>query len=386
MAMPGAGSFASPLKGKASVTESVLHSFGGSPNDGGDSRADMIEVGGKLYGTTTSGGANCTPSSGCGTVFTIEPDGSGYKALYSFAGAPNDGSDPDAGLVTFNDTLYGTTSYGGARCGRAGCGTVFSITTAGAEKLLYSFAGGTDGEAPSSNLTRVNGTFYGTTYSGGSSEYGTVFSITPSGAESILYRFKGGTDGANPAVGLTNVNGTLYGTTLSGGSERCSGGCGTAFSVTTAGAEKVVHSFTGGDDGKQPSGLTNVNGTLYGTTSRNRSTVFTIRITCAASCVTKYRRLYSFAKGFFANGRLREVNGALYGTTYAGGVGCAPFGCGTIFRVTTGGEETTLYTFSGPPDGEGPLAGMTAVNGTLYGTTAFGGKHGGGTIFSLSGL
>lgn len=384
--MPGAAGFASPLRGKASVTESVLHSFGGAPNDGNDSRADMIEVGGKLYGTTIAGGANCVPSSGCGTVFAIDPDGTGYKALYSFAGAPNDGSNPVAGLTNLNGTLYGTTSYGGARCGRAGCGTVFSVTTAGTEKVLYSFAGGSDGEAPYSNLTQANGTFYGTTYSGGTDEKGTIFSITPSGAKKILYRFEGGTDGANPAAGLTNVNGTLYGTTLSGGSDRCKGGCGTVFSVTTSGAEKLIHTFTGGNDGKQPNALTNVNGTLYGTTSRNNSTVFSIRITCAASCVTKYKRLYSFAKGFFANGRLREVSGALYGTTYAGGAGCAPFGCGTIFRVTTGGQETTLYTFSGTPDGDGPLAGMTAVNGTLYGTTAFGGKHGGGTIFSLSGF
>jgi uncharacterized repeat protein (TIGR03803 family) len=378
---------ASPLKVKATVTESLLYSFGAFSIDGKDSTADMIEAGGQLYGTTLGGGSNCIPSSGCGTVFTIRADGTGYEVLHNFAGAPYDGRNPDAGLINFNGTLYGTTSSGG----HGDWGTVFSITTAGTEKVIYSFAGRLDGAYPGSNLTQVNGTFYGTTGEGGTHNFGTVFSITPSGDEKILYRFAGGTDGENPGAGLTNVNGTLYGTTqFGGGSRRCgTQGCGTVFSITTDGVEKVVHRFTGGGTGRQPNGLTNVNGTLYGTTSRSQSTVFRIKITCATSCVTKYKLLYSFAKNSYANGRLKEINGTLYGTTYAGGVagpGCLPYGCGTVFSITTAGMETTVYEFAGKPDGDAPEAGLTAVRGTLYGTTAGGGQYNEGTIFSLSGF
>jgi uncharacterized repeat protein (TIGR03803 family) len=96
------------------------------------------------------------------------------------------------------------------------------------EMVLYNFTGGTDGAAPDDDLIDVNGTLYGTTGGGGTATSGTVFSITPSGKEAVLYSFKGGkTDGAHPYAGLTNVNGTLYGTTPYGGVY----GYGTVFSL-----------------------------------------------------------------------------------------------------------------------------------------------------------
>jgi uncharacterized repeat protein (TIGR03803 family) len=246
-------------------SEKVIHVFG-SGTDGIYPRADLTDVNGTLYGTTENGGTgqckiiNRTVS--CGTVFKITTTGS-ESVLYSF-GAGTDGRFPQAGLTNVNGALYGTTSEGGTHSR----GTVFKITTSGAENVLYSFAGGTDGWLPQAALTNVNGTLYGTTTEGGagcgySSGCGTVFKITTSGAESVLYSFKGGADGWLPQADLTNVNGTLYGTTYAGGTSNL----GTVFKITTAGSESVLYSFKGGTDGATPiAALTNVKGALYGTT------------------------------------------------------------------------------------------------------------------------
>ncbi|HEY2474227.1 MAG TPA: choice-of-anchor tandem repeat GloVer-containing protein, partial [Candidatus Cybelea sp.] len=142
-----------------------------------------------------------------------------------------------------------------------GCGTVFSISAAGKETVLYAFKGGSaDGEFPSASLLKVNGKLYGTT-SGGYNREGTVFAITTSGKETSLYSFKGAPDGAQPSAPLLNVKGTLYGTTAKGGSG-CSSGCGTVFSITKSGKETVLHSFgEANEDGRYPlAGLIDVGG------------------------------------------------------------------------------------------------------------------------------
>lgn len=151
----------------------------------------------------------------------------------------------------------------------------------GKEKVLYTFSGSSDGALPEGGLIDVHGTLYGTTEYGGGltgrckSVYGlgcgTVYAITPQGKEKILHSFQGGSDGARPLAGLIDVNGTLYGTTSWGGGKGCHskpGGCGTVFSISTSGVEKVMHAFRGGSDGAHPGpgSLIHVNGTLYGTT------------------------------------------------------------------------------------------------------------------------
>src|SRR5579863_6449804 len=245
----------------ASGSETVLHSFGGGSKDGKNPRAGLIDVAGTLYGTTVHGG---TASCYCGTVFDVTRSGA-ETVLHSFAGGP-DGFGPECGLLDVNRTLYGTTTNGGA----SGDGTVFAITTRGTETMLHSFAGGPDGAHPKAGLINVDGRLYGTTDRGGancvsSGGCGTVFTVTTSGAETVLYSFKGGADGAYPTqAALLDVNGTLYGTSKLGGKyDR-----GTVFSITTSGKETVLHSFRGGTDGVYPyGGLIDVDGALYGTTS-----------------------------------------------------------------------------------------------------------------------
>lgn len=177
---------------------------------------------------------------------TGRTDSGTYKTLYSFNGGGGDGASPLAPLINMGGTLYGTTFAGGPyNCSPyKGCGTIFSVTLSGTEKVLHSFSGGgTDGANPNAGLINVGGTLYGTTSNGGSTacygsyyaSCGTVFSITPGGAEKVLHNFGGSPDGAYPYAGLINVNRTLYGTTSAGGYFCYSSvACGTVFTITTA--------------------------------------------------------------------------------------------------------------------------------------------------------
>jgi uncharacterized repeat protein (TIGR03803 family) len=314
---------------------------------------------------------------------------SNERVLHSFAGPPGDGTEPLAGLIDVNGVLYGTTIYGGAStiCGSTSCGTVFSVDpTTGAEAVVYSFCSGqncTDGWEPSAGLIDVKGTLYGTTINGGANRSkkcsfggmdscGTAFSLNPTtGAETVQHSFTSyRKDGSKPVAALIDLNGTLYGTTSSGGSyiKNCGYGpngyplgCGTVFVIDPkTHAERVLHAFQdNGRDGYEPSA------------------------------------------------GLIEVNGVLYGTTLTGGRnrGCDPIegnGCGTAFSVDpTTGAEKVLYSFCSQKkcaDGAWPLAGLINVNGTLYGTTWYGGTNsnsnfcgddgggvvGCGTVFSLN--
>lgn len=169
-----------------------------------------------------------------------------YKVLHRFRG--HDGANATAGLIDVNGTLYGTTYRGGANR----YGSIFSITTTGIEKTLYSFHRGRDGAYPYASLINVRGTLYGTTELGGANGFGTVFSVTRAGTEKALYSFKDSPDGENPDGALLDVRGTLYGTTDGGGNNF---GAGTVFSVTTTGKETVLYTFGAPPTGRRPLGL-----------------------------------------------------------------------------------------------------------------------------------
>jgi uncharacterized repeat protein (TIGR03803 family) len=386
-----------------SVTETVLYSFGGGPDDGGKPQSGLTYFNGTFFGTTTEGGVgDCyTPNIGCGTVYSITPSGT-ETVLYSFKGQ-KDGASPEARLIVRNGTFYGTTySRGGChqRTRTGGCGTVFSITPSGHVTVLHGFAGPPDGANPEAPLRNVNGTLYGTTSEGGSSSScpssgcGTVFSITPGGKEKVLYSFRNGIDGAQPIAGLIDVKGTLYGTTFYGGAYRtyyCP--CGTVFTVTPSGKEKVLHSFGNGKDGTRPdAALVEVKSTLYGTTGSGGSATCGSKYGCGTVfSVTPSGRetvLHSFSggDGDSPQATLLNVNGTLYGTTFFGGA----YNDGTVFSITLSGHETVLYSFKGGQDGSGPDSGLSYVNGTLYGTTVSGGGGNGcggdgcGTVYSIT--
>ena len=258
----GAHEVANILVNCAAGTETVLYAFAGGPTDGADPQGTLaLGSSGTLYGTTYGGGAD-----GLGTVFQLSSAGV-ETVLYSFAGGTTDGADPRAGpILDSSGTLYGTT-YGG---GAYGLGTVFQISSAGVETVLHSFAGGTtDGVRPQGGLIIDSaGNLYGTTSGGGASGLGTVYEVSPTGPQAVLYSFAGGTtDGEVPLGHLVmGSHGSLYGTTSAGGADDL----GTVFKLSPDGTEVLLHSFAGGTtDGSSPKAglILDSAGNLYGTTS-----------------------------------------------------------------------------------------------------------------------
>lgn len=200
-----------------------LYSFG---QDGTSPLGGLVQAGnGNLYGTTDFGGRYDV-----GVLYEVTTSGT-YTPLFSF-GAANTGSFPYATMTLGSDgNLYGTTSSGGAPNGY-NAGVVFKWTLSGTFTALHVFDK-TDGSAPLGALVLASdGNFYGTTETGGANNEGTIFKITPSGTLTSLYSFcslPGCSDGADPIAGLIQAsNGTFYGTTYAGGSSNH----GTVFSFT----------------------------------------------------------------------------------------------------------------------------------------------------------
>ncbi|MGA2136564.1 MAG: choice-of-anchor tandem repeat GloVer-containing protein [Bryobacteraceae bacterium] len=369
-------------------TFNTIHSFDGT--DGALPHAGLIQAGdGNLYGATEGGGAHQQG----GTIFQITPSGA-LTTLYSFCSQSGctDGENPYEGLVQASSgELYGTTYGGGANH----LGTVFKITLSGTLTTLYSFcsqSGCTDGEYPKGALVEApNGEFYGTTSQGGANDgSGTVFKITPNGTLKTLYSFcaeSGCADGKAPGGLVQAADGNFYGTTATGGaSER--GCCGTVFTITPSGTLTTLHSFCAASscaDGAAPVGglIQASTGDFYGTTQDAGGdalgTVF--KITPGGELTTLHR--FCFQKtgctdGSYPNaGLVQGADGNFYGTTSFGGACAYPSGCGTIFQIAPSGALTTLHSFcseSNCADGEIPAAALVqAANGDLYGTTNFGG-------------
>lgn len=381
------------------VSFKVLYSF--KPKSGDGPTSNLIpDRQGNLYGTTYEGGidnGNCLPY-GCGVVFKLAPDRT-ESILYGFVGGA-DGQWPYGGLVMdAKGSVYGTTSVGGEG---SACGTVFKVSAGGHKTTLHNFVGGAvDGCSPGAGLLAgADGSFYGTTTTGGCSEYGscgTVFKLAADGTETVLYSFcraSNCTDGWDPQSALiADTAGNLYGTTARGGTKDA----GTVFRVTPDGTETVIHSFctaAGCEDGNFPlAGLImDGSGNLYGTTqdggTRGDGNVFKLSPNGNGYDLTV---LYTFSGGTDgwepAAPLILDSDGNLYGTTKLGGASDS----GTVFKIAPDGTKTVLYSFLFPgKSGWGPEAGlMLDKEGHLYGTTTRGGKmscygnQGCGTAFRL---
>ncbi len=380
-------------------TETVLYSF--CPEnycrDGAYPSTSLIfDQKGNLYGTTPYGGANES-----GTVFEFTAEGN-ETVRHSFGGAQGDGFYPEAGLIFDNrGNLYGTTADGG---GTSNGGTVFKLTPAGEETVLYQFCAESncsDGATPQGGLVfDQKGNLYGTTFQGGNPDNcylgcGVVFKLTPQGKETVLYRFCpkiNCADGEFPEGGLLiDRKGNLDGTVYEGGAY----GAGAVFKVTPDGKETILHSFGAQADGEYPEAgvIFDQKGNLYGTTTRGGAyaygTIFKL------TPPNKEKVLYSFcpqtncADGAYPlAGLIFNQKGNLYGTTVGGGA----HEYGTVFKLTPAGKESVLYSFCAQndcADGKEPYAGLVFdQKGNLYGTTYDGGLTscdiGCGTVFKLT--
>lgn len=270
-----------------------------------------------------------------------------YRVFYSFP-SEQAGNDPTSTLVRDQaGNLYGTTFSGGTSFGNncslwGGCGTIFKITPTGKQTTLFNFGlTSTDGQNPYSTVAVVGNALYGTTIYGGVDGNGTVFKLDSTGHETILHSFTGGTDGKYPDAGVVpDSAGNIYGAAQQGGNlaDCDGGGCGTIFKIANDGSFTALYSFTGGADGASP------------TTTM-----------------------------------IRDSQGNLYGVGESGGTGPCVGGCGVVFKMNSSGNETVLYSFNGPPnDGQEPVGPLVRdAAGNLYGTTTFGGPHNAGIVYKV---
>jgi uncharacterized repeat protein (TIGR03803 family) len=364
---------ASVLAGRVSAqTFTTLHSF--ADEEGSYPLGELILLGNTLYGTTANGGG--------GTVFAVHTDGIGFTNLHTFTYG-NDGGNPASGLVLSGNIFYGTTASGGS----SGSGTVFAVNTDGTGFTnLHSFSAASsplyinsDGVSPLAGLVLLGNTLYGTASRGGYSGHGTVFALNTDGIGfTNLFSFDGFSDGSDPST-LLLLGETLYGTTDHGGYSDN----GTVFKLNKDGLNKdgtgftSLTSFSGGR-------LIISSNNLYGTTE---DSVFALNTDGSG-----FTTLYNFTNSTPPGPSGLVLSGkTLYGTTFQGG----SWGNGTVFAVTTDGSEfRSLYSFtqaSGPlfgvhtnSDGAGPQAGLILSGHTLYGTASEGGRFGNGTVFSIS--
>ena len=370
----GTNNFGTVFKFTTNGVCTGLYSFSNG-NDGAYPGALVEGVDGSFYGTSVFG-TN-------GLIFRVSADGA-FTNLYTFTGG-NDGANAQGLVLGRDGNLYGTTWYGG----QAGNGTIFKITTDGTFTTMYSFPGAAnDGASPSprAGLVQANdGYFYGSTSAGGANNNGTIFRIGPDGAFTSLYSFTGGIGGTNPQAALVQGDdGWLYGTTTGGTNDY-----GTIFKISTNGVFASLYSFTGGSDSLSPQAplVKGNDGNFYGTTygglgsfSNTFGTVFKINTN------GQFTTLYAFTVGTNGAspkaGLLLGSDGIFYGTTYSGGNGW-----GTIFSITADGVFSRLYSFTNDYynlDGAYPSAALVqGTDGNLYGTSyGSGGEN--GTAFKLT--
>jgi uncharacterized repeat protein (TIGR03803 family) len=381
-----------------SPTYKVIHDFSGTGGDGATPYGGVtLDQFGSVYGTTNLGGRY-----GAGSVYQISRNGSSwaFNLLHSFTGG-SDGSGPGFGdLAMRNDcALFGTTGGGGS------FGTTFEVRpranlcpgsgSAWQESVIHEFGSGQDGAQPIGGATiDTAGNLFGTTSLGGAYGNGAIYGITPSGAESVIYSFTGGTDGTNPVAGVsTDTDGNLYGTTSFGGAF----GAGAVYELSPSGpgwSEKVLYSFQGGSDGQNPVGgvIVNPAGDLYGTTFdggiNGGATVYQLSPFGGRWTFTT---LYSFSGGYGGpyNKLTLDDTGNLYGTTNGDGAN----GRGSVFKLAPSHGSwnfTDLYDFSGGSliggsDGGTPY-GAVAVDsqGNIFGTAAIGGTKNQGVVFEIT--
>jgi uncharacterized repeat protein (TIGR03803 family) len=372
---------------RASETLTYLHSFRAS-GDGTNPYGPLVSLNGTLYGTTLNATGVCGGGGACGTVYSVTPSGT-YALLLGFNNT--DGASPYAGLLNVNGTLYGTTSGGGP----SGEGTVYSITTSGTESVLQNFYSGSDGSVPYATLINVSGTFYGTTSTGGVYNQGTVFSMTASGVETVLHNFGGSGDGTDPLAPLLDIGNTLYGTTNQGGAYGSGTVYAVSKSTGTETLLHSFGGSSGDGTRPEFGRLISVGGALYGTTqtggpyngggncySQGCGVLFSIIPSGTYAIVHSFGSLHNGVyDGEHPYSGLVDVSGTLYGTTSRGGA----YDEGTVYSISTtsAGAETVLWAFGGTPGGSQPKADLINVSGTLYGTTTTGGTYNEGTFFSL---
>jgi uncharacterized repeat protein (TIGR03803 family) len=279
--------------------------------------------------------------------------------------------------------VYGTTFYGG----QSGLGTIFEIdaaTHALSTVLSFNGANGANPVNYSPLVSDANGNLYGTTAGGGTTSAGTVFEISSSNHTlTTLATWDLATTGDLPYGGVTlDSAGNIYGTTQFDGPR----GAGIVFKIDGATHSlAVLATFAANSSGGQfPASPPAIDskGNLFGTTGGGgtgggNGTVYEID---AATRTLTTIAMFDGNNGSGPNGLVANAKGELFGTAIGGG----PTNNGIVFQLDpTTHQLTTLASFDGT-NGALPKSGLIIDSaGKLYGTTAFGGAGGQGTVFEF---
>jgi uncharacterized repeat protein (TIGR03803 family) len=324
------------------------------------------------------------------------------KILWDFKGG-SDGSGPWSNyfISDAKGNLYAATAAGGTY----GAGTVFMLTPAGKETILYEFKGQSngDGNAPHGHLTfDAKGNIYGTTQAGGTNGTGTVYELSPKSGggwkEKVLYSFSAaGADGADPSAGMTiAADGTMYSTTPDGGAF----GAGTVFSLrktSTGWKQTVIQNLNGSSNGGYPyEGLMmDAAGNLYGAAptggASGQGVIYRLSRTkkgWADKVLHSFTNANGDGSGLYWIDLISDTSGNIYGATSFGGTNGTGMVWELVYSETKKSySESILYEFgaSGSGDGNNPYGGLAMDSaGNLYGTTLYGGTSNIGTSYKLT--
>ncbi len=360
-----------------------------SPLNSGTLSGGLVMNGGLLYGSTNTGGRY-----GNGEIFTLSPPtvaGAPWtrSILYSFNAL--DGRGPVSNL-----TLDSAGNIYGATYPATSAGNIFQLSpptgasTHWVETILFSFPlDGSIGADPVGDVVfDKSGNLFGVTSVGGLYGRGVVYELSPPATpglpwiQTVHHDFQGSWDGANPPTLSHDLSGPLFGICANGGTANA-GTVWRLYPPTVAGGAwsfRVLHTFAGGADGTNPSGMMIFKGVKYGTTSGGGQYGFgTIFHIVYAGGVFTTSPIYSFTgrpDGIAPVGNLvADASYNLYGVTSSGGAG----NLGTVYELSppaiTGDPwiEKVLHSFSGIHDGEAPQGRLLLdSSGNLFGVTTLG--------------
>jgi len=353
-----------------------VYSFGGNSAEVGPPIPVLVQAtNGVLYGMTSRGG-----EWGGGTLFSLNPDGSGHVVVRAF---PIEAGPTNRSLWLGGDGwLYGTLPEAPV------VGSVYRVRPDGsAGSVLVDFATTVGGECTPGPLTQAaDGTLYGTAWTQSPARQCVIFSVQSDGTHyRVVSTFSPGlpmisaTDTV-PRVWLTSgTDGFLYGALSRPGGT----GDELIFRVRPDGTGfRAIHSFSGiAQDGRQPTGelLLLPGGALTGVTAQggkaNLGAVFQCQTDGSA-----YQVVHSFSGGGDGgnppSGMSFAGDGTYYGTA----------GAGALYRIRPDGSGYgNLWPDDRRPlEGNQPTTALTVhTNGFLYGVASGGGNWGGGAIYRV---
>jgi uncharacterized repeat protein (TIGR03803 family) len=391
----------------------------------------LVSCGGGGEGTSASSRCDAQPNGANSTAYAT------VTLLYCFQYQVNgslDGARPNNVIQASDGNLYGTTFAGGAGNGEAS-GTVYRVTLGGAETILHSFGLANPGANPGPLIQASDGNFYGVGQNVG------LFRVNPSGdtaidiypgfsdsvnviqardsylytgvrppfAQSAAIVSTGGLvvdfpAGSAPAGVTQGRDGNLYGTEFTdwgptGARSLASG----VYEVTLSTLQvHTLYQFTGSNDAVAPIAplLEASDGNFYGTShdggANGGGVVYRVSPAGVETVLHSFGQTPEDGEG--PSGPLIEgADGDFYGVTQSGGSGrmtCSIEGnrCGTVYRITSSGAVTILYSFGNypselgnyPGDGAFPTGALVqASDGAFYGVTQIGGIGNVGTVFKM---